>query len=556
MELSDIVAKHGIHKDIFKDTIDYFIGSDNFSVIEFAPSKTKPDLCYAMLWQPGVYENRSLNNESKWLLMRFSKVGGKIKPQTFHDLIYAVKNQGWKSEQELDNLRQDIRDSLYFHVDEGLEVVDISDVNIELRPKDFRAFIIKNTEVADDLEETLYEYNAIEVLEKGNYFEYIMSQPTTQATIGLRRIIHEAFPKMAKKYGVSPDSKEGSGVEKPGLKFNLYFDHNLSSVSTFEGNDVSLSIVQFSLYLVQENHLALIETLGEEIGHIFREKLMTKVDYDSLDEKRKKRYYDRYADYLVDRLEHQRGRFMHYRMVHEFFGWIGRYVFRDAFNPSIKLSYELFDEKAKETERKRREEMIKEKIGPAIKKAQELGSKVIKTKEEFSKYEDEIYDIINDLKGWGHESDDILERKIYMYFHIESIGGIEEIFDYKYSLDKYMKYLQGKKINEWDKSYKEEFLKAHPDLVALAKAADKETLKAKVFELTAKEIVAVVNKFFKGLPDALREVKVDDYFEYLREIEHQYGYRAAQKHLPEIMKNLPEIVRMTDEEVFDKFFCD
>lgn len=370
--------------------------------------------------------------------------------------------------------------------------------------------------------------------------------PFVEAAEKLGDILKSVFPKMAKAYGVS-GAKGKVLMNTPELLFNFYIGHNFESVSTIQGQDVSLSTIQFVYCLMSGNEVVLVETLGEELGHILRNALRKNEPGDL--EFRKKGTVDRCLD--KDRKYYQ----IFLSDIDEFFGWVGRIVFRNCFDAKLKLSHEIYLESGIEPAIKAREKRIKKEIKPAIKEVKKLGKEVGFSEEGFLKYKEKILGIAYSLMGEGYDSDNFFDREIWGWFKI--CDELDDALDFKLYVEECIKYLtmadpKDKYEAEEMKEYREKY---YPKLFELVDKVSEDTFRQKVLGEVIKERTINVNSLFEKLPVYLREkYDLSDFFIYFYDTEHQEGYRTVHQHMDEILKDLPHIVRMSDRETYERFF--
>ncbi|MFH1506183.1 MAG: hypothetical protein ABIE94_04330 [archaeon] len=378
-----------------------------------------------------------------------------------------------------------------------------------------------------------------------------MDTKVEDALENLREILRTTFVPMAEKYGVSPAEARRRGIKMPELTLNAYIDpHSMGEVSTIDNGDVSMSAMALVWNLHSGDYVTLIEIMGEECGHLLRNALKEPTDFEKLEEYERREDKDGHPSYMWE------------FVVSEMFGFIGRHVFRDCFNPQLMLSHERYLQFGIKSMIEQMNARIREDIDPAILKATQLGEEVKLTEEGFAEYRTNVLELASSLMGEGYYSDDFIDKQIWTWFQIGPVLGfqdvsplgLEEALDYGWALDECHKYLAMKTPeNEYEakslQNYRETW---YPQLFAEADEVDEDTLRQRVLEAVFQSTVRAATRRFEILPDYLRNIDLADPFVF-HDREHSDGYSVAYAHRDDILSDLPSIVRLPDKDVYQRF---
>lgn len=243
-----------------------------------------------------------------------------------------------------------------------------------------------------------------------------------------------------------------------------------------------------------------------------------------------------------------------------FFGWIGRHLMKKA-NPSTDFSLDRHNQMVEEdrTDLLQRLSQFKDLI--------EKGVEGELTREKAY----EFFRGLSEFTNWGPgHFPNILTAETTLQWRLQQdfrkVCGLDDINEYMPYQEKERPGFDGnfaEFLDQWRSSpsenyglnYREDYKRRFPEIFGDLNGTDEELknltdeiLLQKWFSMLKFVLIETVEKTYNDIRDF-----VVTYFRFMEERAIAEGYAFAQKHISEIMNNLPQVVRLSEAEIKERF---
>jgi len=379
---------------------------------------------------------------------------------------------------------------------------------------------------------------------------------TEPALRNINFVVYSTFPKMLEKYQPRMEVKPPLVMSYPSnITDSAFYGYVKQVTPQEEESPFAIMIDQGELFNLQMlvDPYYLLEKVGGLVGTVIRWNLHPPPQnyIPSLEQEFiEKTQFDRSS-------EEDRKKSREFRKVGFFFEWTGRHTFRDVIDPTWPLEHEAYETDEKPFLEKSRKKYT-ERFTEAVKKVEELNKSTRNSRQDFNTWRQKAEKILEESKlgylSLDSQSDDFFERLAYNQLFINfPIYG----YDVKETWEDDFRIFE-ECYEEKRDSFLEHYAKGWPNIFKdlLGKPVSKETLFERFFKLRRSTLQEGLQIIAKNIENHSIETWFDVAKPSRYEISMMPVFRAAEKHEKILLENLPNIVKMTDEEVKSKFLSD